>query len=297
MHEERHRHERLGDDDPGGGERQRDPERGVQPLPTRPCRPRTSSSATPPTTGGSTTGTVTRARTRRGRGRKRGPAATPAAPRRGGRTGWRGGADHGQSQRLQDLRPAEPGAESTMGADEQSGDGQDQEGDPDDRGQHEHPGSPAVHDLRTDVRTGWADHTRIVHDDVGGLDDGDRDHARFESEVVGGLAAHQRHEAERSREDLDLGHHAVAYDVGHAEHPVARGGQDGVGLGGERTKAARSTPEIIRWPCSSRSAVSRPESTHRRTVSELTPRREATSLIRNTVTAESISLAEAEHLP
>src|SRR3954447_21633920 len=34
-------------------------------LPTRPRRPKTSSSATPPTTGGSTSGTVTSARTRR----------------------------------------------------------------------------------------------------------------------------------------------------------------------------------------------------------------------------------------
>ena len=60
--EERHRHERLRDDDARGGERQRDPEPRSRYCPTTPRRPNASSSATPPTTGGSTSGRVTRAR-------------------------------------------------------------------------------------------------------------------------------------------------------------------------------------------------------------------------------------------
>ena len=64
--QERHRHERLGQHDTGGGERQRDAERARR-ASRRAARagPKTSSSATPPTTGGSTSGTVTRARTSR----------------------------------------------------------------------------------------------------------------------------------------------------------------------------------------------------------------------------------------
>ena len=62
-HQERHRHERLGDHDGGRGERDGDPER-ARTASRRgcPCRPSTRNSATPPTTGGSTSGTVTSAR-------------------------------------------------------------------------------------------------------------------------------------------------------------------------------------------------------------------------------------------
>ena len=60
-HEEGHGDERLGEDDRRRGERERDAERGRASCPSSPRRPRTSSSATPPTTGGSTSGTVTSA--------------------------------------------------------------------------------------------------------------------------------------------------------------------------------------------------------------------------------------------
>ena len=64
QHEERQRDEGVRDHDGGGGERA-----GVIPNasssgpPTRPRRPNADSSATPPTTGGSTSGTITSART------------------------------------------------------------------------------------------------------------------------------------------------------------------------------------------------------------------------------------------
>ncbi|GGP89021.1 hypothetical protein GCM10010187_00080 [Actinomadura coerulea] len=55
-----------------------------------------------------------------------------------------------------------------------------------------------------------------------------------------------------------------------------------------RTKAASAAPGTRRCPCSSRDAGSRPPSTHRRTVSALTPRSAAASLILNVVTLQSL---------
>ncbi len=60
--QERHRDERLGDDHAGRGERQGDAEPVSRYRPTMPSRPKASSSARPPTTGGSTSGRVTSAR-------------------------------------------------------------------------------------------------------------------------------------------------------------------------------------------------------------------------------------------
>ena len=93
-HQERHRHEGLGDDDaPAVVNGRVMPNHWSRYCPTRPCRPSASSSATPPTTGGSTSGSVTRARSSR-RPRNRAAGQHPGqrhadAPARSPSPRWR----------------------------------------------------------------------------------------------------------------------------------------------------------------------------------------------------------------
>ena len=80
-------------------------EPGRASWPTIPLRPNTSSSATPPTTGGSTSGSVTSARSSRMPGQRwPAPAPRPAAPRAAGRSRSRAGRrDQREPQRVEHL--------------------------------------------------------------------------------------------------------------------------------------------------------------------------------------------------
>src|SRR3954462_2492922 len=209
--------------------------------PSSPLRPRASSSATPPTTGGSTRGTVTSARTRRRPGKdarasthasgtptSRQNSVARVAQTRDSRSAWR---ISGRPSRVpivdQGARNSRPATGSTRKANPMIA------------------GSTSTQGARrfTTVRADSGPSFGPLHDDVGGLDDGHGDHAGLQPEVVGGLAAHQRDEAVRPRLDLHLRHHTVTYDVGDdAAHPVARGGQRRVGLGGRADEGRQVGP-------------------------------------------------------
>src|SRR3569833_3890197 len=186
-------------------------------CPSRPLRPRASSSATPPTTGGSTRGTVTSARTRRWPGKdtraRTHARGTPTS--RQNRVARVAQTMESRSASRTSGRPSrvpivDQGARSSRPTT-----GRTRKANPTTAGSTSTQGARRLTAVRAESYRGPSSRSfGSLHDDVGGLDDAGGEHAGLEPEVVGRLTAHQGDEAERARLDLHLRHHAVAYDIG-----------------------------------------------------------------------------------
>src|SRR5699024_4838298 len=155
-------------------------------------------------------------------------------------------------------------------------------------------------------RTPGRSRLRTLEHDVGGLDPRRGQGPRLESELADGLRGDEGDHPVRAALDLDLRHHRVGADS-RDQAPEAVSGAHGavavacalppalalalaLGVPGAAHASARSwatrassAPSIVLRPAWSACAVRVPRSTQRRTVSSLTPRSEAASLIRRCV--------------